>query len=41
MIAALRAGAQLSLGIDHSCYTHAVAQVATATRQALLEDFNG
>jgi uncharacterized protein DUF3501 len=38
MVAALRAGAALSLGVDHEHYRYAVAPVPTAVRAALLAD---
>ena len=40
MIAALRGGAELSIGIDHDHYRHALAPVSAATRQALSADFS-
>lgn len=39
MVAALRAGAALSIGIDHPNYTHAVESLPAAARAALLADF--
>ncbi|MFM7624936.1 MAG: DUF3501 family protein, partial [Gammaproteobacteria bacterium] len=39
MVAALRAGAALSIGIDHPNYTHAVEALPAAARAALLADF--
>ena len=38
MIAASRAGASLSMGADHPAYSFTLAEVAEATRQALLRD---
>jgi Protein of unknown function (DUF3501) len=40
MIAAAKTGADLSVGIDHDQYRHAVAPVSVATRQALVADFS-
>ena len=40
MIAAVRAGADLSVGVDHDHYRHALTPVSTATRQALAADFS-
>lgn len=40
MIAALRGGAALGIGIDHPHYSHSVAPVSAATRQALIADFS-
>jgi hypothetical protein len=40
MIAALRGGAELAAGVDHPHYTHSVAPVTAATRQALIADFS-
>ena len=40
MIAALRGGAELGIGIDHPHYNHSVAAVSPATRQALAADFS-
>ncbi len=40
MIAAVKAGADLSVGIDHDQYRHAVAPVSVATHQALAADFS-
>lgn len=39
MVAALRAGAGLVVGIDHPNYTHAVEALPAAARAALLADF--
>ena len=39
MVAALRAGAALAIGIDHPNYTHAVEALPAAARAALLADF--
>lgn len=39
MVAALRAGAGLAIGIDHPNYTHAVEALPAAARAALLSDF--
>ena len=39
MIAALRRGAGLSVGIDHPQYTHSIAAVPDAVRSALIADF--
>lgn len=39
MVAALRAGAGLAIGIDHPNYTHAVEALPAAARAALLADF--
>jgi len=39
MVAALRAGAGLAIGIDHPNYTHAVESLPAAARAALLADF--
>ena len=38
MVAALKAGAGLSMGIDHPAYDHTVAEVDSAVRNSLLED---
>jgi hypothetical protein len=38
MIARLRAGAALSMGIDHTNYQHTIAEVEAATRASLLAD---
>jgi len=38
MIAALRAGAALAMGIDHDAYRHQVDQLADAVRDSLLAD---
>jgi hypothetical protein len=38
LIARLRAGAALSMGIDHPDYQHTIAQVDAATRASLLAD---
>jgi Protein of unknown function (DUF3501) len=40
MIAALRAGAELGVGIDHPGYSHAVAPVRAAVRASLLADLS-
>lgn len=40
MIAALRSGASLAVGIDHDHYRHSVAAVSDATRQALIADLS-
>jgi hypothetical protein len=40
MIAALRAGAALSAGVDHAVYSHVVKQVPDNIRTALLADFD-
>ncbi len=40
MIAALRGGANLAVGIDHDHYRHSVPAVSAATRQALVADFS-
>ena len=40
MIAVLRAGADLSIGVDHDQYRHALTPVSAATRQALTADFS-
>ena len=40
MIAALRGGANLAVGIDHEHYRHSVPAVSAATRQALVADFS-
>jgi hypothetical protein len=40
MIGALRAGADLSVGVDHDQYRHALTPVTAATRQALVADFS-
>ena len=39
MVAALRSGARLVIGIDHANYTHANDALAETTRKALLADF--
>jgi len=39
MVAALRSGAKLSVGIDHANYAHANDALPDATRVALLADF--
>jgi Protein of unknown function (DUF3501) len=40
MIATLRGGANLAVGIDHDHYRHSVPAVSAATRQALVADFS-
>jgi Protein of unknown function (DUF3501) len=40
MIASLRAGAELGVGIDHDRYRHAIQPVRDATRTSLLADFS-
>src|SRR5689334_12025245 len=40
MIAALRGGANLAVGVDHEHYRHSVPAVSAATRQALIADFS-
>jgi hypothetical protein len=40
MISALRAGAQLSIGIDHERYSHVIQPVPAASRTSLLADFS-
>src|ERR1700742_850373 len=40
MIATLRGGASLGVGVDHPHYNHSVATVSAATRQALTADFS-
>ena len=40
MIAALKRGAGLSIGVDHPAYHAAITPVANETRQALLEDLD-
>jgi hypothetical protein len=40
MIATLRGGADLAMGIDHDHYRHSVPAVSAATRQALVADFS-
>jgi len=40
MIAALRGGADLGVGIDHPHYRHSLAPASAATRQALIADFS-
>lgn len=40
MIAALRAGSDLSVGVDHEQYRHALTPVSDATRKALVADFS-
>lgn len=40
MVAALRAGAPLAVGIDHPAYSHAIDVVPEAVRRALLADFD-
>jgi hypothetical protein len=40
MIAALRGGAALGIGIDHDHYRHTVAAVSEATRKALIADLS-
>ena len=40
MIASLRGGAELSVGIDHEHYRHVAAGLNAATRQALIADFS-
>jgi len=39
MIASLRSGVGLALGIDHPHYRHHVPEVPSTVRQALLADF--
>jgi len=40
MIGALRAGADLAVGIDHDHYRYSVPAVSAATRQSLIADFS-
>jgi Protein of unknown function (DUF3501) len=40
MIAALRGGAALGIGVDHDHYRHTVAAVSEATRKALIADLS-
>ena len=40
MIATLKGGAELSIGVDHDHYRHALQPVSAATRQALVADFS-
>jgi hypothetical protein len=40
MIAALRGGAELAMGIDHERYHHALSPVAASVRSALMADFS-
>jgi hypothetical protein len=40
MVAALRGGAAVTIGIDHESYAHSVDALAPAVRQALLADFS-
>jgi hypothetical protein len=40
MIAALRGGASLGVGVDHDHYRHSVAPVSEATQKALVADFS-
>jgi hypothetical protein len=40
MIASLRAGGRLALGIDHARYTHRVDEIPPATRRALAADLD-
>jgi hypothetical protein len=40
MIAALRGGSELGVGIDHDHYRHSVAALSPATRQSLIADFS-
>ena len=40
MIAALRGGASLGIGVDHDHYRHAVAAVSEPTRKALIADLS-
>jgi hypothetical protein len=40
MIASLRAGAELAVGIDHDRYRHTIQPVRDATRNSLLADFS-
>jgi Protein of unknown function (DUF3501) len=40
MIASLRAGAALAVGVDHDHYPHAIEAVSAATRQALIADLS-
>ena len=40
MVAALRGGAAVTIGIDHESYAHSVDVLAPAVRQALLADFS-
>jgi len=40
MIAALRAGADLAIGVDHERYRHVVRPLPAATRRSLLADFS-
>jgi hypothetical protein len=40
MIATLRGGASLGVGVDHLHYNHSVAVVSAATRQALIADLS-
>jgi hypothetical protein len=41
MVAALKSGAPLALGVDHPEYTHAIGSVAPAVRASLLNDLAG
>lgn len=40
MIASLRGGASLAIGIDHPHYNYSVPELSTATRQALIADLS-
>jgi hypothetical protein len=40
MIASLRSGAELAVGIDHDRYRHTIQPVGEATRKSLLADFS-
>ncbi len=40
MIAGLREGASLAVGVDHEHYPHAIEAVSAATRQALIADLS-
>jgi Protein of unknown function (DUF3501) len=40
MIATLKGGAELSIGVDHDHYQHALTPVSAATRQTLVADFS-
>jgi hypothetical protein len=40
MIASLRTGAALAVGVDHDHYPHAIEAVSAATRQALIADLS-
>jgi hypothetical protein len=41
MVKAVKQGAAISMGIDHSAYTHQVDPLPAATRDSLAQDLSG